>query len=500
MKASSFLAFLILTLCVSPGHAYDWVSVRVLSLGQGLAGYVEDHYTDTYRNPAYLGSLGQERLHSAVSPASISDIGRNFMMGISGSLVDSGSFAVGGAADVWFIQRYRAKFSHLYAAQRLIPDFPYYDSWGPFANRFGGSLGFGIQLGKRDFVGVSVNGGLGRPVGANKERSYYHEIAARDSTAIVYQRSKFSANDMWEDSLAVRIGYLRELSEQSAAELYVSYRWHGYGIESSDNFLYERFLCDLNNQIVENCEAYSLEDAWFRTKERMPNARSLSARFLLWRASGRSRLAFQAGGGARKSEVYVTSSEEFTSWRRSVDGPSVLELELTDRDSGRYDSNERAYYGMLGIGGTRFLGSTGVPIYWATEPWFYQRITCRSAGVINTRTNSPTYTGSAEEHVWYNEYSLKLSFAVEVPVGDYVTLRFGNSSSIMCAKETREIEYPTFDDGTEKFRTESLLWPEGVTEFSGGLGFRLANRLMIDIYSLDISSWRSWKLQSTFTF
>jgi len=119
MRSGLIAASLILLLFATPGLAYDWTSVRILSLGEGLAGYVEDEFTDTFRNPAYLGLAGKSYVHNVAAPREVTDIGRNFMLGVSGPLASSRAFTLGGALDFEVIQRYRLRSANSIRASRL---------------------------------------------------------------------------------------------------------------------------------------------------------------------------------------------------------------------------------------------------------------------------------------------------------------------------------------------------------------------------------------------
>jgi len=355
-------------------------------------------------------------------------------------------------------------------------------------------------MGKRNFLGVSVGGSLGRATG-NTETNYYDYHASGTDSLTRHNESLGSyRQDSWDDSLSVNLGYLRKLSTRSGAELYARFRWKGRGMENSTDAIDRLVECTRTGGVPASCTTQRSWETVEDQIEKIPNFRAFSTGFLIWKNSDKGRIVLRGRAGTARYEGYARVSSSYYRVDQASSGSASDNLADTGSKHGTYHSSERSYYGNIGVGGTRSVGAHGVSVHWAVQPWFYQEIVHRTVETATQNYDYPALQSSVKEDVWYNEYSLDLELAVEIPAGRFLTLRFGNHSSVMYAKATTERTYPTSGPSAQGVRTESPRWPEGSTGFNGGVGFHLARGLTIDIYSLDLADWEAWKLQARLAF
>jgi hypothetical protein len=478
---------LVLSSWPDPSAAFEGPSVRMRALGNGLAGFAPDFYTDMLRNPAYL----TEREGSWATASALGGTGNYISLYNAGYFTNPTPFlgnaqggllvSVGQPAVVSEVQIVPFEFFLPPIVYPVLNSTEDLDDWYPYprstheflltrTESAAGSFFYSLRPGTSRFS-YGVNYTYARnALGAGPDR----EEASASAYGSLY-RSAYHEDER-ETFHRLKTGLLFEADEKTLIELSV-------GMSKNDAVSHDR-----NESTSENYEngvldrrGSTLQDTrWdpFRRKR-------ISAAFFLHRRGERSRFSFMLAAGA--GDGYWRGRDESTYWWEYFEPDTTVTNTSADLRTASTDDRISAY--QAGIGGMRESGSRKTLVFYALTYAFVNADSTYFEDI-----ESDEITARVQERRHANTHMLVASMALEQPAWQHLFLRVGSSFAGKLVDSDAEsfAEYPGVDT-VEANGTSQVF--SGTMKVTGGLGYEFGERASIHIASQDLADLDEWNLE-----
>ena len=497
---SAIPSLIVLMLLPSPGHAIEEVSSRMMALGIGLTGIVEDRFTDLLRNPAYL----------AFEPVQIStftfDPGDGFRLGVytnptpffdrsrGGGLVEFELFTTTSYAAllsrVFPLDTFAAGDQSLTTSSGSPPGNLTRSGRSFLTSRytskpklFRGTVDYAVALGERTAIGVDFLYGV-NGIGARLSDQFVSTSLYQDegSNRVSYAQNNDSS-DIDETLKSLRFGFLGDLSEQVQldVELTASRNDGSSFTQSSD--IYERITLTADSSFTE------LELDQYDDIVRPAEKEVIEANLYLHRTGDEGRISmrfsFFSGDASQRNVRSSVEAEADTTTRQWMEETS---------STGGWTG------GLVGLGGSHRLTDDPLTLHWGgfygfLRGWQVDEET-RSDGVEIEVTHTDREENRWDNHLW------QINLASEYAIRPSVTMRIGARAMAILTSNDRTEEFtavpdPEAIDEISRSRYRDLDPEVGLT---GGFTLNMPRWMRIDIYTPSFSSLNDWILESTLTF
>jgi len=503
-------------------NAFEEVSSRMISLGTGLTGIVEDPFTDILRNPAYLAhanhrfipiTIGRDSRSSPVIRSGLFANPTPFLEHtMAGGLIDFESWTYRSSptvedflpVDHFSIPGYSIRADQDHPPTDLIgrgrsftSKMPTYYYGQETSQAIRGQFFYSIPIGRDCSFGINYlhgRDGIGIESVRYQEEFDSDDRGTYDWTSY-YRDSYRSDGDERLNSL--RMGIRENFGKKCSLDFSLTAsRTRGWSrTEDLDyreyGYVYQDSTLDL--------ERYTRQSF----TQRSPLEReAIEADLYLHRDGERGktalRISFFSGDAGEDLSITTTSTEN-----DSVEDHSETRLRNRAGWSG----------GLAGIGGSRELRRRPITLYWGafygfTRAWEIDRETTdgslpnpaypvdespyrdyptsevlASASLLTVRE-----TDNWDNHLW------QFNLATEYEITRQITARLGGRATAVLTRDRLEREtLAEYDSESSPSSTEDqidhLIADAGLT---GGVGLDLTRRIHFDIFTPDLSSLSSW--------